>query len=56
MTSIVSNQRTIPDENNLDFGWSVIDDGCCILVTPPIQDLTIDLEEKSCPPSYLFNL
>lgn len=36
-----------PDENDLDFRRSVIDDGGGILVTPAIQDLTIDLEEKS---------
>lgn len=37
----------LPDENYLDFGWSVIDDGGGILVTPAIQDLTVDLEERS---------
>lgn len=37
-----------PDENDLDFRWSVIDNGRGVLVTPAIQDLTVDLEEKTC--------
>lgn len=37
----------LPDENYLDFRWSVIDDGGGVLVTPAVQDLTVDLEEKS---------
>lgn len=40
--------HVLPDENYLDFRRSVIDDGGGILVTPAIQDLTVDLEEKSC--------
>lgn len=41
--------QQLPDENYLDFRRSVIDDGGGIMVTPAIQDLTIDLEEKSSP-------
>lgn len=35
----------LPDENDLDFWWSVIDDGGGILMTSTIQDLTINLKE-----------
>lgn len=45
-----------PDENYLDFRRSVIDDGCGILVTPTIQDLTIDLERKTMIRNHLSDL
>lgn len=37
----------LPDENDLDFGRRVIDDGGGVLVTPAVQDLPVDLKEKS---------
>lgn len=37
----------LPDENDLDFGRRVIDDGGGVLVTPAVQYLPVDLEEKS---------
>lgn len=43
-----------PNEDNFDFRRSIIDDGGGILVTPAVQDLSIDLEEKSCPHIDLF--
>lgn len=47
----------LPDENYLDFRRSIIDDGGGILVTSAVQDLTIDLQEKSghvLSPLFLF--
>lgn len=35
----------LPDENDLDFTWSITDDGGGILVTPAVQNLTVNLEE-----------
>lgn len=35
----------LPDENDLDFTWSITHDGGGILVTPAVQNLTVNLEE-----------
>ena len=36
---------TLPDQNDLAFRWSVVDDGGGILVAPAVQNLTINLKE-----------
>lgn len=37
----------LPDENDLDFRRSVIDDGGGVLLTSAVQDLTVDLDKNS---------
>ena len=40
---IFPSSTTLPDENDLDLRRSAFDDGGGILVTPPIQNLPVDL-------------
>lgn len=40
-------QELAPDDNDLDVGRGVIDDGGGVLVAAAVQDLTVNLEIKT---------
>ena len=37
----------VPDQDDVDFSGGIFDEGGGVLVTPPVQDLTVDLLHNS---------